>query len=318
MFMYRKYLIILVVAMFLIPVGCSNASSASSPKAEVKVVQPVFQVVNLSVEPDVIYLGDNLTAYVSIVEANKLVGGTYTAVIKIDNEIVYQQNVDIPEGGAKDVIFTIPVNDLGQHEISIGDQTAKFMVKGFDTKNPVTIQYDHLGNGIPNFMYNGLFAYGDWGQMVEFTAPAYPFQITAIYMSAGATAKGNGTLEDKFFTVNIWDFYSGNHIWSKDYPWTLYGVSGSPTAKKVQIPEVVVQRDFNVEVVTHSDPPMPMPVPGATISTTMVGDTSMMVLDYESTQEFTRSSYSYNGKPSPNPIFKGNWVIRAIGYPPNQ
>jgi hypothetical protein len=204
--------------------------------------------------------------------------------------------------------------DNNEHEISIGDKTVKYKSIGFDTKNPVTIQYDHTGGGIQNYMYTGMFVYGGAGHMVWFTAPSYPFKIIAVPLSATAVTKGHGSLQDKYFTVTIWDKDTGDKIWSKDYSWQIYGdgSDASTVWHDIQIPGVIVNKDFLVEVVTYSDAPFNK---GGS-SATMIGDTSTMNLDLETTKEVTRSSISLNGKRHPNSTWTGNWYIRATGYIP--
>jgi len=295
--------------------GCSAQVPQQSAKPETtKAIQPVFQVSELTISPDMILTGDMIAIKATISEANKQ-SGTYEATLTMDKKIVGQQTIIVPQGSSKEALFTLSVKDPGQYEVALGDKTAKFVAYRFDSQNPVTIQYDHLGEGIQNYLYVGSYIPGNLGYMVWFTAPAYPFKITAVSMSAGAVGKGSGSLSNRFFTVNIYDNASADLLWTRNYYWDIYRASNlaSMIWADIKIPDIVVNKDFDVEIVTHSDPYVKRP--GMPSNAIPVGDIYSMVLDYEDTKEPTRSSISYQGKPVDTSL-NVNWYIRIIGQVP--
>jgi hypothetical protein len=260
-------------------------------------------------------VGDNLTV-TAFISSDDNVSDQYSAQLKVDGTIKDAKEIGVIEGLPSKVVFSVQVIDTAEHELSIGDKTTKFKAITFDNKKPITIQYDGKGQGIANYMYTGRFVSGGSGHMVCFSAPTYPFKLTAVPMSASAVAKGHGSLQDKTFTVHIWDKNTHSLIWEKDYPWQLYGDASdfSTIWHDIPIPGVIVNNDFCVEVVTYSDQPQPMPG----FKMTIIGEASLFTVDYEDTRESTNSSVSYDGRSISNPDWKGNWCIRAKGYAPLQ
>jgi hypothetical protein len=177
----------------------------------------------------------------------------------------------------------------------------------FDTNNPVTIQYDHKGEGIENYLYRGMYV-NRGGHMVWFTAPSYPFKLTTISMSATVS---DADIRDNYFTVDILDKDTGNKIWSNDYPYKIYSnflmIAQNAIWQDLQIPEVIIYNDFYVDVIPHSY---------SCLNTPVTKGWARLAIDYETTMESTRSCVSVNGKPNPRLTWYGNWYIRAKGYVP--
>jgi hypothetical protein len=276
-----------------------------------------FNVYNLNTNPLEAKPSENITISAVIGNTGQITGN-YEVVLKIDGLEKARQSKLIQASENITVSFTVIESNVGKHEVEIASEKSYFSIYepkvDYDIKNPVTIQYDNKGEGIPNDIYTGIFISGKEGHLVWFSAPSYPFKLTGISISGSAVAKGYGPLEDKFFTVTIWDKKSGNKIWSDNYSWQIFdgGIYQLAGWKEITVPEIVVKNDFYVEIVTHSEP-APLQQEG---EGTYVASSSTMVLDFETTKVNTRSWVSLNGVPETNYTWKGNWYIRATGYVP--
>ncbi len=319
--MMHRIIQIVMVGLLILVLSCSLAIPAEKTKQAIdqgikqetkQVQEPVFNVVSINTSPDLIMVGSNLTITAHVAIANSP-SGEYSAILKIDNNQIAEKKIKVSQTSLAEVAFVVPVKEFGEHEITIGNRSILFKALVFDKENPVTIKYDGLGEGVQTFTYQGMFIQGDAGHIVWFTAPGYPFKVTAISMKAGAIAKNFSPLDDKFFTVTLWDKKTGKSIWSKKYSWKIYeaGSNGGTRWEDIQIPDVIVKDDFLVEVVTYSDPPDNR---YKYVGGTEIGTVSSMALGYENTQNATiRSSISFNGRFLAETNFKGNWNIRVTG-----
>jgi hypothetical protein len=174
---------------------------------------------------------------------------------------------------------------------------------------------------------------------VQFTPPNKAFKIQKITIFAAtkiaSTAELNNTV-----TFRIWDKDATNLLWSQDVPWSLF-LNG--TWQEIKVPDVRVNDDFSVEVVTHSmvqgNPidfasmigvVVPPPDDGGLIFrlTGPLGEVQNAVLvgfDYPQSylespspvnRPETRSGYSLNGKlfdQGQGRLEGINWLIRVEG-----
>jgi hypothetical protein len=96
-----------------------------------------------------------------------------------------------------------------------------------------------------------------WGLMTAFSPAAAPFRIQRINMAAAANISDPTESYDKFhFVVRILDA-DGKQVWSTLLPWSLFKgdtSAGVPKAawKGIDVPDIAVNGDFSVEVLTES------------------------------------------------------------------
>jgi cell wall-associated NlpC family hydrolase len=198
-----------------------------------------------------------------------------------------------------------------------------------------SVQYDESDTAVV-----GVYIDGDQGHIVNFTPPSEAFTIKKIKIFGAAKIKNTAELKN-IVTVRIWDKEGNNQLWSQDVPWSLF-LDG--TWQDIKVPDISVNDDFQVEVVTHSqaqgDPidivsmtgitPV-MDVMGANmlrLTGPVQGDVRSAVLigfDYPqsclkspspSNCPETRSGYSYMGKlidPGQGRLEGINWLIRVDG-----
>jgi cell wall-associated NlpC family hydrolase len=198
-----------------------------------------------------------------------------------------------------------------------------------------SLQYDDTEGAVV-----GAYVDGDRGHIVYFTPPSEAFTINKIKIFGAAKIKNTAELKN-LVTVRIWDKDGENQLWSKDVPWSLF-LSG--TWQDIKVPNVSVNDDFQVEVVTHSQaqgdpidivsmtgiaPVMDVmganmlritgPVQGTVQSAVLIGfDYPKSCLESPSPSNCpeTRSGYSYMGKfidPGQGRLKGINWLIRVDG-----
>jgi len=113
----------------------------------------------------------------------------------------------------------------------------------------------------------------------------------------------NTSPENKFVTINVWDKITGKNIYSEQYPLNLFNHGGTypaPGWVDLQVPGIVVNDDFYVEVV---------PPPG--------DNSPIRVIDYEEAFQPKRSFFTLgNGKSTEAAEY--NWYIRVTGYIPQK
>jgi hypothetical protein len=195
-----------------------------------------------------------------------------------------------------------------------------------------TIQYDGADGSTV-----GAYVDGEQGHIIHFTPPNRAFKIQKIRIFGTTKIKTTSELDNRI-TVRIWDKEGNNQLWSQDFPWRLF-LGGS--WQDIKVPDVRVNDDFQVEVVTHSsaqgDPidfvsmtgivPLvgdvagvvinfPWPVGGDVQSAVLIGcnyPPSYIDSPYHPT---TRSGYSYMGKlidPGQKRLEGIQWLIHVEG-----
>ena len=87
-----------------------------------------FITSNITVTPSEIYLGAKVEISTLISNIGDL-SGFYEAILKMDNEFVDSENVDIAGGDSEIIIFTVTPETEGEHAISIGEKVVFFTVK---------------------------------------------------------------------------------------------------------------------------------------------------------------------------------------------
>ena len=280
-------------------IACAPDTS-SAPTAEPTVTeQPKntsaqFKVSALSVKPDTVMVG-----YPALVTAtvtnNGDVAGTYTAYLLINGEEIDGKYIWLAPGATEDISFQVTRTTAGSCELTIGDAAAKLNVCDW---TPCTIKYDS-GEYDPLLM--GVYIWGGGGHIVHFTPVAKPFKIQKVSISAHTKVENFPDLNKRTFKVRIWNERKTEQLWSDDFPWSLFTGGGW---KEVDIPDIITDGDFHVEVVTNSDAPPAQ---------------DLMAINYEESKGEVRSGVSYMGEVSASGGYYAKdkrWFIRVSGQGP--
>ena len=249
-----------------------------------------FEVGSLTFTPSTILSDDSATVTASVTNTGGITG-TYTAVLTVDGHEAGRNDLSLEPGRSKEVSFQVTTTSAGDYELAIGESRAVMTVYDWC---PYTIQYDK-GKSVGLW---SIYLAGEFGHIVHFTPPAKPFKIRRIKVEGYAEVEDFADWDERDFTVRIWDDGKTRQLWSQDFPWRLFmGFKGSI---EIPVPDIRVDDDFHVEVVTHSDEPP---------AKNFIG------LYYEESEGETRSGASYLGSPAPlKARFQSiNWFIRVQG-----
>lgn len=325
---WKLYLIIvpsLVFLLFATVAACSQppATTENQPASQ----KPAeFEVGPITFEPFTVMVGDLFTATATVKNVGDI-AGTYTATLSIDGQEVDSKAIPVDPGGSQQTSFQVSKTIAGKYQIAIGNSSTVLTVYNW---NSYTIQYDGADGSTV-----GAYVDGEQGHIINFSPPNRAFKIQKIRIFGTTKIKTTSEL-DNHITVRIWDKDGNNQLWSQDFPWRLFlGESW----QEIKVPDVRVNDDFLVEVVTHStaqgDPigfasmTGIIPIPSEEIGNIIlapVGDVQSAVLigcnyppsyiDLPSYHAETRSGYSSMGKlidPGQGRLKGIQWLIRVEG-----
>jgi hypothetical protein len=177
----------------------------------------------------------------------------------------------------------------------VGDRTAKLTICAW---TPQTIEYD---SGVFDPQFMGTYMWGGWGQIVHFTPLAKPFKIQKVSISAHTKVANFADLHKRMFTVRIWNEHKTQQLWSDDFSWDLFQTMGW---QDIDVPDIIADGDFHVEVVTNSDAPP---------------SNNFMALTYEESKGELRSGVSLMGQVAAAgnyAVRDKRWFIRVKGQGP--
>jgi hypothetical protein len=235
--------ILIPLFLFLLIVPAAACSQPSTTKDMEQPVQPAeFSVGPVTLAPSTVMVGD-VVAVAATVTNTGGVSGTYTAALSIDGQEADKKDIAIGPGGNEQVSFQLTETTAGSYNLAIGSSTTTLIVYDW---SPYTIQYDE-SQGVPV----GIYIKGEEGHIVHFTPPAKAFKIQKIKMYGTAKVSNTSEFDDNVITVRIWDKEGNNQLWSQDFPWRLFF---GEYWQEVAVPDIRVNDDFLVEIVTHSEP----------------------------------------------------------------
>lgn len=205
-----------------------------------KPVKPAEFITNkLMVTPNEAAPFENVTVGVEIGNIGEL-ADNYTAILNIDGKETDKQLVSIEPAENKTIIFSFIEPDVGQHEVTVGTVKGTFTV--YDT-SIYLLQHDNNNWG------DGLISWEPNGQWIKFSPPAVPFKISSIWVT-GIRTEFEG-VENKTYTIKIWDGDFKRELYSGDYPYTNF-FSNEPNLHIHKIePQIVVNGDFIVDFICH-------------------------------------------------------------------
>ncbi len=324
---WKLYLTVITGLLFLVfanLAACSQPSPATENTLALKSAE--FEVGPISIEPPVIMAGDSATVTTTVKNIGDI-AGTYTAELFIAGQEIESKTISVNPADTQEVSFQLQETNAGGHPLTIGNSGTVLTVYNW---NPYTIQYDKSDTADM-----GIYVSGDKGHIVRFTPPNKAFKIQNIRIFEGLYFLNTSYLDKNHFTVRIWDKEGNNLLWSQDFPWRVFW---APYGwRDIAVPDIRVNDDFLVEVVTHSIPMKfipgtEIPSPGgdpidiATMGRPVPYEFNNVILigfeypqPYSSSPSYhaeTRSGYSYMGKlidPGQGRLEGINWLIRIDG-----
>ena len=269
-----------------------------------------FEVGPLTVTRSDVSVGETATVSINVTNTGD-VNGIYTAVLTVNGQEAGQKDVSVGPRGIERATFQVTKNTPGSYKLSIGDSTATLNVFQW----PYKIQYD-LGSAYGEL----LSVAGDYGHIVHFSPPATPFKIQRVDVYVQATVANESQWTDKLVTVRIWNSGRNQQLWSVNFPWRAFWNETGSFWKEIDIPNVSVDGDFYVEMVTHSNQfqgeMVAWPWGSEVRPAIFVGyDRPNPHIDVPFSSTETRSGISNLGQPVEVPVkYQGlNWLIRVDG-----
>jgi hypothetical protein len=327
---WKLYLIVIPSLFFLLfatMTACSQppATTINTPASQ-NTAQ--FEVGPITFEPPVAVAGDSVTVTAAVNNAGAT-AGTYSAVFSSDGQQVDTKTISVDAGSSENVSFKLSKTTAGSHQLAIGNSSAVLTVYNWA---PYTIQYDE-SDGSPV----GAYVNGELGHIVHFTPPDKAFIIQKIRIFAATKIRDTSEL-DYPVSIRIWDKDANNLLWGQDVLWRLF-LDGS--WQEIKVPDVRVNDDFQVEVVTRSygqSAPIDFAsMTGIIPSVITMGDKIVRIpallgnvqdvvlvgfdypqsyIDSPANRPETRSGYSYMGKlidPGQDRLKGIQWLIRVDG-----
>lgn len=252
----------------------------------------VFEIESLTISPSGIMVGDSAIVTATVRNVGDI-AGSYTASLLLDGQELESRDVLVPPRQSRSVRFDVTKTVAGSYELTVADSSAVLTVYDW---HPYLIQYDE---GEPLNWLSMIYTSGEWGLITHFTPPTKPYVIKNIVMCAQAVVKDHAEWESRYFTVRIWDKDKNRQLWTEDFSWRLF--QGFANWQDLKVPDIRVEDDFHVEVLTRSDPP-----PAS----------NYLGLYYWKAKGEGRSGYSHKGMLVEDPREKMqnlNWAIRIKG-----
>jgi hypothetical protein len=327
----KSYLIAATGLFFLLLISMSACAkplaTIEQPPASQKPAQ--FEVGPITFAPPAVMVGDTITVSATINNIGD-VAGTYTATLFLDGQQADNKSIPVDPGSSQEVSFQLSKSTAGSYMLAIGNSSTVLTVYNWTSH---TIRYDNSDGAVV-----GAYVDGEAGHIVHFTPLNKAFKVQKIRIFAATKIKNTSELDNRI-TVRIWDKDGNNLLWSQDVPWSLF-LGGS--WQEIKVPDVRVNDDFLVEVVTHSYAPgnpidfvslvpfIPPPtsdeagifriiggLAGNVQSAVLIGfDYPQSYIDSPSNRPETRSGYSYMGKqidPGQKRLEGIQWLIRVEG-----
>jgi len=290
--------------------GGDSSSQADVPTKPISKEYADFEVGPLTITRSGVSVGELATVSATVTNTGD-VGGTYEAVLVIDGKEADKKGVSVGANGTQMVTFQVTMSAAGIYKLEIGRSAAILAAYGW----PYTIQYD------AGTAYGGLLSVsGDYGHMVHFSPPATPFRIQKVALYTNAVVSGDSDWTDKYATLRIWDSDGNRQLWSVDVNWRTFWSETESFWKEIDVPNVSVNGDFYVEIVTHSDQfgeeIIAWPWASDVRPAMFLGhDKSKPYIDEAVSYGETRSGVSNMGKfiEMPSKYEGVNWLIRVVG-----
>jgi len=240
---WYKILVSLVFLLLIVPVAACSQPSTTTEDLQQAGQPAEFDVGPVTFAPSTVMVGDVVTVAATVTNTGD-VSGTYTAALSTDGQEVDKKDITLEPGVSKEASFQLPETTAGSYNLAIGNSSSTMTVYEW---SPYTIQYDESQGALA-----GIYVSGENGHIVHFTPPAKAFRIQKIKIYGTVYILNTSEFDDNYITVRIWDKEGNNQLWSQDFPWRLF--IGDAHWREIKVPDVRVDDDFNVELVTNSNP----------------------------------------------------------------
>jgi hypothetical protein len=207
--------------------------------APIKLKPAEFVINKIDISPIEAAPFENITISSEIANTGEL-ADNYTAVLNIDGKERDKQTVAIKPSENKTVYFSLIEPDVGLHEAMIGSLKKNFNV--YDIQRYL-LKHD---NGVCS---TGWTAWDPKGQWITFNPVTVPFQINKIYVQGSRTAFAG--MEDKSYTIKIWEGNFKKELFSHDYPYTNFSTEFKSVEHDIN-PPLIVTDNFTVDFIGHN------------------------------------------------------------------
>jgi len=224
-------------------VGGVPSSQADVPTNPIPKDYPDFEVGLLDITRSGVSSGEVATVSTTVTNTGD-VKGVYKAVLFVDGKEAEQKDIPVGPKSAEKVTFQVAKSVPGSYKLEIGESAATLTVY----KWPYKIQYD-AGIASPDL----LSVAGELGHMVHFSPPTTPFKIQKIEFYVQTRVVDESDWADRYATVRIWDSDRNKQLWSVNVPWRTFWDEKKSFWKEIDVPNIVANGDFYVEIVTHSE-----------------------------------------------------------------
>jgi hypothetical protein len=233
-------LLLISLIVLTLPAACADPASQLKP-AE-------FEVQDISINPDEVMPGDDVTITVTVKNIGDL-AGIYTVVLKMGQSDIDTYDLPVTANTTNSIDFEIKAPDSGIYQFSVDDITKSLQVYEWQKYK---IVYDKCMGSLGEWGFGYTIYDPDAGFMSYFQAPSKFFRVNKLLISGFWRPFELPNPEDYEFTINIRDDHPGlNIIWSKDFSYSRFRNEG--TLQEFEVPGIRTDGDFYVEIITHSE-----------------------------------------------------------------
>jgi len=242
-------LILMLLPVSVVACGSQTGTPDAGDVPSVDTTPPIakeyadFEIGSLAIQRSGVSVGETATVSTTVTNTGD-VSGTYEAVLLIDGKEADRKEAFVGPKVTESVAFQVTQNAPGSYKLAIGDSAATLSVYEW----PYTIQYD-----LDDVQNELLSVSGEYGHIVRFSPPAIPFRVQKITVYGQGRVNQESEWRDKYITMRIWDENATRQVWSEDFPWHVFWSETGNLWKDFDVPNVSVNGDFYVEIITHSD-----------------------------------------------------------------
>ncbi len=200
-----------------------------------------FEIDRLTLSPSGIMTGESSTVSTTVTNVGDA-SGTYTAILLMEGNEISRQDVSIESDAHKQITFTIEGNIPGSYRLSLEKSSAVLTVYDWNT---YMIQYDG-GTSLGEH-----YTVGNLGHIVHFSPQSKPYKIEKVLVYGVAVLDNVKELDSRHVTLRLWSQDRSRMLWSGEFPWRVF--EGQIGWKELEIPDLEVNEDFHVELVTNSE-----------------------------------------------------------------